>query len=221
MAREYGQFCGLAHALDLVGSRWALLIVRDLLSGPKRFKDLEEGLTGIPTNVLSGRLRELEESGIVRRHLLPRPSKGVAYELTDYGRELEDALVKLGLWGAKSLGGPKEGDSFSVDSLALALRGAFHPEDAAGVSRIYELQLNGKSLTISVQTGQASFVSKSGHSDLGLGTTPETFVALLRGQLRVEDAAATGQLNVSGSKAEARRFFKIFRLPPEPAARSG
>jgi DNA-binding HxlR family transcriptional regulator len=212
MAREYGQFCGLAHALDLVGGRWSLLIVRDLLSGPKRFKDLEEGLSGIPTNVLSGRLRELEESGIVRRQLMPRPFKGVAYELTDYGRELEGALLQLGLWGAKSMGEPKEGDSFSVDSLGLAFRAAFHPEDAVGFGRTYELQLNGSSLILAVQDGQVSIPSGAGQTDLVLRTTPGTLVALLKGHLRVDDAATSGQLEVRGSKAEARRFFKIFRM---------
>lgn len=213
MPRQYGQFCGLAHALDLVGGRWSLLIVRDLLSGAKRFTELWEGLPGVPTNVLSGRLRELEESGIVRRSLLPRPSSGVAYELTDYGRELEDALLGLGLWGAKSLGAPKQDDFFSVNGLGLALRGAFRPEDAAEVSRVYELRLNGKPLLISVREGRASIVSEAGDSDLVLGTTPEILVALLRGQLRLDEAIASGRLDVSGSKAEARRFFKIFRLP--------
>jgi DNA-binding HxlR family transcriptional regulator len=217
MVREYGQYCGLAHALDIVGGRWSLLIVRDLLSGPKRFKELEEGLPGIPTNVLSGRLRELEEHGVVSRHLLPRPSKGVAYQLTDYGRGLEDALVKLGLWGARSLGEPKEGDAFSVDSLGLAFRGTFHPENADEAGRTYELQLNGKSLLISVQDGRVSIVSEPGQPDLVLRTTPEALVALLKGQLRVEDAVASAQLEISGSKTEARRFFKIFHLPAAPA----
>lgn len=213
MPREYRQFCGLAHALDLIGGRWSLLVVRDLLSGPKRFKELEESLSGIPTNVLSGRLRELEESGIVRRHLLPRPASGVAYELTDYGRELEGVLLQLGFWGAKSLGAPKEGDHISVNSLALALRGAFHPDDAEGINRVYELRLNGKALLVSVDDGRVSVVSESGPSDVALGTTPETLVALLTGKLRPDDAVASGELEVSGSKAEVRRFFKIFRLP--------
>src|SRR5207237_4608418 len=124
-----------------------------LLNGPKRFKDLEAGLPGIPTNVLSARLKELETSGVVRRHLLPRPAKGVGYELTDYGRELEAPLVALGLWGARSLGHPSDGDPISVDGLALALRGAFRPGDAAGLTRTYELHLDGHSLRISVEGG--------------------------------------------------------------------
>jgi DNA-binding HxlR family transcriptional regulator len=212
MAREYGQYCGLAHALDVIGGRWSLLIVRDLLTGPKRFKDLESGLPGIPTNVLSARLKELEDAGVVRRQLLPRPAKGVGYELTDYGRELEEPLVKLGLWGARTLGPAVEGEPISVDGLALGLRGAFRPDAAARLTRTYELTLDGRPLRISLDDGQLSITTGADGADVGLATTPALLIGLLFGQLRVDDAIAAGQLAVTGSKAEARRFFKIFQL---------
>jgi DNA-binding HxlR family transcriptional regulator/putative sterol carrier protein len=212
MPREYGQYCGLAHALDVVGGRWSLLIVRDLLTGPKRFKDLEVGLAGIPTNMLSARLKELEDFGVIRRQLLPRPAKGVGYELTDYGRELEEPLVKLGLWGARSLGPADEGQPISIDGLALGLRGAFRPDAAAGVARTYELTLNGRSLWISVDDGRLSISAEADGADVALATTPALLIGLLFGQVRVDDAIAAGRLTVSGSKAEARRFFKIFRF---------
>src|SRR6516225_10062018 len=102
--RAYGQFCGFARAVEVVGERWAFLIVRDLLIGPRRFTDLHRGLPGIPTNVLTARLKELEEAGVVRRRVLPRPEGSVVYELTEYGRELEPTVVELGRWGAKTLG---------------------------------------------------------------------------------------------------------------------
>src|SRR5919108_590047 len=105
--RTYSQYCGLACALELIGERWALLIVRDLLLGPKRFTDLRRGLPRIPTNILSARLKELEASGVVQRRLLPRPQGSVVYELTDYGRELDDVVLRLDLWGARSLGHPQ------------------------------------------------------------------------------------------------------------------
>src|SRR5262245_1241060 len=136
VTRGYGQYCGLARALDLVGGRWALLVVRDLLTGPKRFSELQEGLHGIPTNVLTSRLRELEEAGIVERRVQAHPGGGVAYALTDYGLELEKPVLGLGFWGAKSMGSPCEGEFISVDSLALALRGAFRPEQAHGPERL-------------------------------------------------------------------------------------
>src|SRR5437764_13219872 len=103
-ARTYGQFCGLARALELVGERWALLIVRDLLVGPRRFTDLRHGLPRIPTNVLSERLKELEHAGIVRPRMLPRPAASVVYELTEYGSQLDEVLMRFVLAGQQSLG---------------------------------------------------------------------------------------------------------------------
>src|SRR5258708_22722673 len=102
--RSYGQFCGLARALELVGERWALLIIRDLLVGPRRFTDLRQGLPRIPTNVLSDRLKELEQAGIVRRRVLPRPAASVVYELTEYRNLLQEPLMRLRVLGAQSLG---------------------------------------------------------------------------------------------------------------------
>src|SRR3712207_8023400 len=99
-ARTYNDRCGVARALDHVGERWALLIVRDLLLGPKRFTDLRRGLPRVPSNVLSARLKELEQSGIVRRRVLPPPAASAVYELTPYGQELEDIVLRLGRWGA-------------------------------------------------------------------------------------------------------------------------
>jgi DNA-binding HxlR family transcriptional regulator len=100
--RTYGQSGGLAYALEIIGERWALLIVRDLLEGPRRFTDLRSGLPRIATNVLSARLKQFETAGVVRRRVLPRPDGSVVYELTDYGRELEDVVVSLDRWGARS-----------------------------------------------------------------------------------------------------------------------
>jgi DNA-binding HxlR family transcriptional regulator len=216
MAREYGQYCGLAHALDVVGGRWSLLIVRDLITGPKRFKDLETGLPGIPTNVLSARLKELEDFGVIRRQALPRPGRGVAYELTDYGRELEEPLVKLGLWGAKTMGPITEGQPISIDGLTLALRGTFQPAVAAGLTRSYELTLDGRPVRISVEDGRLSIAAGpfgepgSSGADVTMATTPELFIGLLVGQLRIDDAIARGSVTLTGSKTEARRFFGLF-----------
>src|SRR5438105_10131964 len=140
-ARTYGQFCGLARALELVGERWALLIVRDLLVGPRRFTDLRQGLPRIPTNVLSERLKELEHAGIVRRRALPRPAASVVYELTDYGSQLEEVVMKLGLWGAQALGEPRPDEIITTDSIVKALRPTFVPELARGLRTAYELRL--------------------------------------------------------------------------------
>src|SRR5881398_167543 len=102
--RSYRQSCGIARALDLVGERWALLVVRELVLGPKRFTDLRHGLPGIGTNILAGRLRELERAGVIRRRTLPPPAASAVYELTEYGRDLEPVMLALGRWGARTLG---------------------------------------------------------------------------------------------------------------------
>jgi DNA-binding HxlR family transcriptional regulator len=109
MSRGYDQYCPVAHALDLVGERWALLVIRDLMHGPKRYTDLATNL-GIGTNILAARLRDLEAGGIVTKRTLPPPSASRVYELTDYGRELKPALRELALWGARSLGPPTADD---------------------------------------------------------------------------------------------------------------
>src|SRR3954451_22104697 len=99
--KTYGQYCGVARALELVGERWALLIVRDLLVGPKRYTDLRAGLPKIPTNVLATRLKELESAGLVERRVQPRRSGAIVYELTPYGLELDMVVLALGRWGAR------------------------------------------------------------------------------------------------------------------------
>jgi DNA-binding HxlR family transcriptional regulator/putative sterol carrier protein len=214
MSRGYGQFCGLARALELLGGRWALLVVRDLLTGPKRFTQLHEGLPGIPTNVLTSRLRELEEAGIVQRRVQAGPGGAVVYELTDYGRELEQPVLGLGFWGAKTLGAPDEGDFISMDALALALRGAFRPREARGPQRVYELRIDGKSLRIAVKSGQVTVPASSPKEpDLVVETAAGVFSELLAGNLDVDAASRSGRLRLEGDRAEARRFFEMFRLP--------
>ena len=127
-ARSYGQYCGVTTAVELIGERWALLIVRDLLVGPRRYTDLKQGLPRIPTNILSTRLKELQEGGVVRR--APLHGSGLVYELTPYGRALEPIVLALGRWGFQAMGEPGEGDVVTPDSLTMALRTAFRPERA-------------------------------------------------------------------------------------------
>jgi DNA-binding HxlR family transcriptional regulator len=121
MAKRYEQYCPMAHALDLVGDRWALLVIRELMHGPKRYTDLVDRLPGIGTNILAARLRELESHGILARRTLPPPAASKVYELTDYGRELRPAMRELALWGARSLGPPTDKDELFDGWLANAM----------------------------------------------------------------------------------------------------
>jgi len=121
MPKHYEQYCPMAHALDLVGERWALLVVRELMHGPKRYTDLADGLPGIGTNILASRLRDLESCGIVAKRTLPPPAASRVYELTDYGRDLRPAMRELALWGARSLGPPTAEDELFDGWLANAV----------------------------------------------------------------------------------------------------
>jgi DNA-binding HxlR family transcriptional regulator len=163
-ARSYGQYCGVTTAVELIGERWALLIVRDLLVGPRRYTDLKQGLPRIPTNILSTRLKELQEGGVVRR--VPLHNCGLVYELTDYGRALEPVILALGRWGFQTMGDPGEGDIVTPDSLTMALRTAFQADAAADAE--YEVHVGDVALRASVRDGRLS-VARVGSSVLERG----------------------------------------------------
>jgi DNA-binding HxlR family transcriptional regulator len=132
MAKRYDQYCPMAHALDLVGDRWALLVVRELMRGPKRYTDLVDRLPGIGTNILATRLRDLESHGIVSRRTLPPPAASKVYELTEYGNGLRAMMRELALWGARSLGPPTDESAFFHGWLGNALDGVLAPHAPAG-----------------------------------------------------------------------------------------
>ena len=152
--RSYNQYCGVARALDLVGERWALLIVRELVLGPKRFTDLRAGLPGIATNVLSTRLRQLERDGVVTRRRLPLPAPAQVYELTERGRELVPIMLALGRWGASTMGSPKPEQSLRSEWLAVALNAFFDADAAAGVRATVVLRLDGALFTLRIADGE-------------------------------------------------------------------
>lgn len=157
-SRSYGQYCGVTSAVELIGERWALLIVRDLLVGPRRYTDLKQGLPKIPTNILSTRLKELQESGVVRR--VPLLHCGLVYELTDYGRMLEPIVLALGRWGFQAMGEPGPDDVVTADSLTMALRTSFQADAAASLPpAVYELHVGDIVLRAQVE-GDELFVTQ-------------------------------------------------------------
>jgi DNA-binding HxlR family transcriptional regulator len=217
-ARTYGQFCGLARALELVGERWALLIVRDLLVGPRRFTDLRQGLPRIPTNVLSDRLKELEQAGVVRRRVLPRPAASVVYELTDYGNQLDDVVMRLGLWGAQSLGEPRPDEIITPDSMIMALRSTFRPEAARGLRVGYELRLGEIVLHARIAGGRLTVgEGPLADADLVIEAGPG-IKAVLAGEVSPSQAIDGGMLRVTGDPALLERFAEMFQIPPRPWA---
>jgi len=217
-ARSYGQFCGVARALELVGERWALLIIRDLLVGPRRFTDLRHGLPRIPTNVLSERLKELEQGGVIRRRVLPRPAASVVYELTEYGSQLEDVVGRLGLWGAQALGEPHPGEIMTADSMVMALRTTFVPQAADGLQASYELRLGDIVIHACVEGGRVA-VSEGALADADLVIESGPAVKdLLTGELTPAAAIRGGSVRLTGDPALLQRFVEVFHIPTRPAA---
>jgi DNA-binding HxlR family transcriptional regulator len=218
--RSYGQFCGIAQALDLIGERWALLVVRDLILGPKRFTDLERALPGVGTNVLSSRLKELERNGVIVRRVLPAPAAATVYELTEYGRELEPILLDLGRWGVKSLGARRPGQSLRTGWIGVALRAFTRPEASAGIHGTVEFRLDDGVVHAILDDGAVQVADGPAPSPtLVLETGNEALLALLAGLAREEDLAAGGALQVSGNAELVDVLRRVFRFPqPEAAA---
>ena len=210
--RSYGQYCGFSRALEIVGERWALLIVRDLLVGPKRFSDLQRGLPGIPSNILTTRLKELEDDGIIQRRLLPRPSGAIVYELTEQGRELEGPVISLGRWGAKRLGEPRTDETVTEDSIASALLATFRPE-AAGRSNVsYELRLG--QITVNAQVRNRQLRVGRGpleDADLIIEAGP-AIRALMAREITADEALRKKIVKVRGDKKLLTRFAELFRI---------
>ena len=181
-SRTYDQFCGIARALDLVGERWALLVVRDLILGPKRFTDLRRGLEGIGTNVLAARLKELERGGVVARRTLPPPAASTVYELTEYGRALEAPLLALGRWGALSIGERQDGQTLRSEWLAIALKAFFRPEAAREVRATIGLRFDDGAFLARIDDGSLLVEpdARDG-ADLVLTTEVETLIGFLAG----------------------------------------
>lgn len=212
-ARTYGEGCAAAHALDLVGERWALLIVRELLLGPKRFTDLRAGIQHASPNVLAQRLRELEQSGIVTRRTLPPPAASKVYELTDWGRELEPVIVALGRFGARSPALPL-GTAMSIDSQILALRTVFDGATAGDLDASFELRLGDEAFRARVAAGRFEIErGEADRSDVAIHTDPATFLAVLWGGRPLADAERSGDLVIEGDKAAFERFLGVFPLP--------
>jgi DNA-binding HxlR family transcriptional regulator len=212
--RTYGHYCSVAKALDVVGDRWTLLIIRELLlQGPCRYTDLKSGLPGIASNLLADRLRELERAGLIRREEAPPPVATALFHLTDAGRDLEPVLNALGGWGVRYMAQPNEGDEFRSHWFAFPASFFLHDRDPAGPPVTIELRTADRPAVIEVSGG--SVTTRPGPAadpDLVLGGTAPLILATLAAKLPIEEAAARG-LEISGDPAV------LERLLPEPDGR--
>ena len=214
--RTYGDPCGIARALDVVGERWALLISRELLLGPKRFTDLRAGLPNVGPDVLSQRLRELEQAGVVRRGTLPPPAGSRVYELTDRGHELEPVLLALGRWGSRAqihAGGP----ALSADALVIALKTLFDPRAAGDLEASYELRLGEHSFGLSVANGRLDVTRTTDRTaDARIATDTRTLAQLLWHGGALAEPQRSGRLELDGDTGLVAQLLELFPAT-EPA----
>ena len=214
--KSYDQYCPVARALDVLGERWTLLIVRDLAIGPKRYTDLREGLPGIATDLLTARLRTLEAAGFVARRELPRPAPAVVYELTESGRRLVPVILALAEVGFGMLGAPKASDDVSAERVVmLGLRGRFRPEAAPELAESYQLLIDGQPFRVAVADGGVEIQPGAAQDPaMTLTTDARTFVALGRGETSPDEALAAARLKLEGKRASLDRFMRAFGYPP-------
>jgi DNA-binding HxlR family transcriptional regulator len=212
--RTYGEACAAAHALDLVGERWALLVVRELVLGPKRFTDLRAGIAHISPNVLGQRLRDLEEIGVVRRDKLPPPAASSVYGLTEWGLELEPILQELGRWGSRSPSHDLEA-AMSIDSIILSFRTMFDGEAAGDLRATYELRFGEARFRVDVAGGEVDIVRGTVEDpDATIeADDPVDLVAVVYGGRPLAEAIEAGDVSVEGDKRSVSRFLSLFPLP--------
>jgi DNA-binding HxlR family transcriptional regulator len=215
MSKRYAQYCPVAHALELVGERWALLVVRELLGGPKRYTDLAAGLPGIGTNILAGRLRDLEAAGVIQKRRLPPPAAANVYELTPYGEELREPLYALGRWGARSLGPPTADDALAPGWLANAVRatctGGCLPD------KVFQVRVEDESVTARFEGEELIVESDSAaEADTVIETDPATLFCIASDQFSIREAIKSESVKITGDRADAERFLSLFSFDDRP-----
>jgi DNA-binding HxlR family transcriptional regulator/putative sterol carrier protein len=215
--RSYDQHCTVARALDVVGERWTLLLVRELLTGPKRFKDLLEGLPGIGTNLLAARLKALEGHGLLRRGTLPPPAGTSVYELTEPGRSLEPVVVALSRWGSRFVEEPRDGDECRPAWVVMALRSLFEPGANDGLRETYEFHIDGEAFHLRVDDGAVEARQGSAEApDVTVYGETHTFLALASGRLEADKALESGEIQLHGNPNAHARCLKMLKSPTRP-----
>ena len=217
--KRFDQYCPVAHALSLVGERWALLIVRELLHGPKRYTDLAAGLPGIGTNILAARLRDLETAGVVHKRKLPPPAASTVYELTEYGAELEEVFYPLARWGARSLGPPGPDDDLYPEWGVNAFPALFCADAARGLTETYVFRIDGDVFSLQLENGQMhASVGAVEEADLDVEMDMPTFFRLANAELSPTEALEQGLATVEGDPAAFERAFRILSMAPRATA---
>lgn len=218
--RSYEQYCAVAKALDVIGERWTLLILRDLVHlGPRRFSDLRDGLPGIGPNLLTERLRHVEREGLVRRRRLSPPARGVVYELTELGSGLERTIIELGRWGGNFMAERSTSDVFFPSGHISAIRATFRGEDARGIHARYEFRVDGESFHVEVDNGAvAAGLGEATSPDLVIATDVATSIDLMMRRTKPRDAIRSGAVAINGSMEDFERAIDLLAWVPRDAA---
>lgn len=217
--RSYGDACAAVHALDLVGDRWALPVVRELMFGARRFSDLREALPGISANVLTQRLEELEASGVLLRRRLPPPASVQVYDLTDWGRELEPVFQILGKWGARS---PRHDPSLpiSANSVLLSFRTMFDPALAGDWRATLALVFGDERFLVTIAEGAITVDRSDAPADVTVAAPPPILAAAVYGGQPPAVLQAHGAMRIDGDAAVLQRFTTLFPLPDKVSPRA-
>jgi DNA-binding HxlR family transcriptional regulator len=212
--RSYGQYCALAKTLDVIGGRWTMLIMRELMIGPRRFRDLMDGLPGIGTNLLSERLRELQEAEVIHKRTLPPPAGSTVYELTGQGQELVPALMTFSRWGLARMEEPGKDEEFRTHWFMTAAMAAFRPETAQGVALTSELRTGASDVAhFRIADGKLDVIQgPASDPDLSLEGDPRALIDLFLGAVPPEEALANG-IRVEGELETLERLLAIFGAP--------
>lgn len=215
MDRTYKQYCATARTLDVVGERWTLLLVRDLLTGPKRFGDLQKSLRGMGTGLLAARMKHLEREGLVEKITLPPPARTPAYALTEAGRELGPAVLALARWGTKwAMGERRDGETFHAGWAVLAMEAYFDAEAAAGVRAVYEFRAGDEVFHVRLADGTVEAAHGPAQlPDATLDMTDDVLVGLAEGRLSLAEAVRDKKITASGDRDALRRLRTLFRRP--------
>lgn len=215
----YNQYCATARTLDLIGERWTVLIIRELLTGPRRFGDFQQSLRGLGTGLLAARLKHLEQEGLVHKVTLPPPARTPAYALTQAGQELGPAVMELAKWGLKwALGDRREGEQFHPGWAVLSLRACFDAEAAAGVRALYEFRIDDEVFHARIDDGRIEAVhGPAQYPDVVIATGAETFLEVCAGRIRLAEAVECGAATATGDLKALELLPGLIRIPAQQA----
>jgi DNA-binding HxlR family transcriptional regulator/putative sterol carrier protein len=212
--RTYDQYCAVARALDVVGERWTFLLVRELLTGPKRFKDLLDGLSGIGTTLLTARLKDLEGHGILRRTTLPPPAGSKVYELTELGRSLEPVVMALSRWGLNLLDGPRREEISRPSWAMVALQSSLELEAVHGRKETYEFRVDGELFHVQVDGDEPELrQGPAADPDLTISGDTETLLGVAAGRLTLAEAVEAGAIATEGDRGPLARCLAMLGSP--------